>query len=145
MVTAYLPLMGTPPRSTVRHATGTLLAALALTGALTGCSPSVPPPAASPRSPATSTSSPAQICTSLVSYWAKETLMGTTWSGLDWEQKGLSNDQYAIHEDAVAAGRIEERTAGRDKALELIDRFVSQRCATQDGATGSSGNRRPRT
>lgn len=93
-----------------------------------------------PRSP-----SPVQVCTSLVSYWAKETLMGTKWSGLDWEQKGLSNDQYAIHEDAVAAGRTEERTAGRDKALELIDRFVAQRCADEGGAMRSSENWRPPT
>lgn len=144
MVTAYLPLMGTPPRSTVRYATA-LLAALTLAGALTGtlagCSRSAPPRAAGSESPAPSPSSPAQICTSLVSYWAKETLLGTKWSGLDWEQKGLSNDQYAIHEDAVAAGRAEERTAGRDKALELIDRFVAQRCTEQDGATGSSESR----
>ncbi|UQX00664.1 hypothetical protein [Streptomyces sp. RerS4] len=141
--------MGTPPRSTVRYAATTLLAALALTGAPTGCARSAPPPAAGPHSPADGStptpSSPAQICTSLVSYWAKETLLGTKWSGLDWEQKGLSNDQYAIHEDAVAAGRAEERTAGRDKALELIDRFVAQRCAEQNGATGSSGNRHPPT
>lgn len=89
--------------------------------------------------------SPVQVCTSLVSYWAKETLMGTKWSGLDWEQKGLSNDQYAIHEDAVAAGRAEERTAGQAKALELIDRFVAQRCADEDGATRSSENWRPPT
>ncbi|WP_251057399.1 hypothetical protein [Streptomyces sp. ISL-94] len=131
--------MGTPSRSTVRYAASTLLAALALTG----CSPSAPRQTASTESPAPSPSSPAQICTSLVSYWAKETLMGTKWSGLDWEQKGLSNEQYAIHEDAVAAGRAEERTSGRDKALELIDRFVAQRCAEQNGATWSSENWRP--
>ncbi|MFJ4779532.1 hypothetical protein [Streptomyces sp. NPDC088762] len=131
--------MGTPARPTVRYAASTLLAALALTG----CSPSAPPDTASSESPAASPSSPAQICTSLVSYWAKETLLGTKWSGLDWEQKGLSNDQYAIHEDAVAAGRAEERTSGRDKALELIDRFVAQRCAEQNGATWSSENWRP--
>ncbi|WP_234363426.1 hypothetical protein [Streptomyces sp. TN58] len=83
------------------------------------------------------------VCTSLVSYWAKETLLGTKRSGLDWEQKGLSNDQYAIHEDAVAAGRAEERTAGRDKALELIDRFVARRCDEQAGAAGGSETRRP--
>ncbi|GGZ65874.1 hypothetical protein GCM10010371_26920 [Streptomyces subrutilus] len=133
MVTAYLPLMGTPQRSTVRYAAA-LLAGLVLTG----CSRSAPPPAAgsATASPASSAppSSPARICATLVSYWAKETLKGTKWSGLDWEQKGLSNAQYAIHEDAVAAGRTEERTAGRDKALELIDRFVAARCAAQDGA-----------
>lgn len=139
MVTAYLPLMGTPPRSTVHYAATALLAALALTG----CTDSAPPRAQAPESPTPSPSSPAQICTSLVSYWAKETLMGTKWSGLDWEQKGLSNDQYAIHEEAVAAGRAEESTSGRDKALELIDRLVAQRCAEQDGATRSSENWRP--
>ncbi|MFG2877877.1 hypothetical protein ACGFYU_23235 [Streptomyces sp. NPDC048337] len=133
--------MGNQPRSTVRYVASTLLTALALTG----CSASTPPHEAASGSPAPSPSSPAQVCTSLVSYWAKETLMGTKWSGLDWEQKGLSNEQYAIHEDAVAAGRAEERTAGRDKALELIDRFVAQRCAEQNGATWSSENWRPPT
>ncbi|MEU4727831.1 hypothetical protein [Streptomyces sp. NPDC023588] len=137
--------MGTPPR-TARYATvHALLAALALTG----CSSSAPPAAegstSASTSPSASASSPAQICTSLVSYWAKETLMGTKWSGLDWEQKGLSNEQYAIHEDAVAAGRAEETTGGRDKALELIDRFVARRCAEQNGATWSSENWRPPT
>ncbi|MFJ3964360.1 hypothetical protein [Streptomyces sp. NPDC090036] len=133
--------MGTMPR-TARYAAHILLAALALSG----CSPSAPPPAEGSGSPSTTAPpSPVQVCTSLVSYWAKETLMGTKWSGLDWEQKGLSNGQYAIHEDAVAAGRTEERTAGRDKALELIDRFVAQRCAEQGGATAGSENRRPPT
>ncbi|MFG2994700.1 hypothetical protein ACGFZK_36290 [Streptomyces sp. NPDC048257] len=140
--------MGTMPR-TARYAAHILLAALALAG----CSSSAPPSAAGSGTPSTGPSaasssappSPVQVCTDLVSYWAKETLLGTKWSGLDWEQKGLSNGQYAIHEDAVAAGRTEERTAGRDKALELIDRFVAQRCAEQDGATASSENWRPPT
>ncbi|MGZ9930333.1 hypothetical protein ACXNSR_10595 [Streptomyces sp. NC-S4] len=133
--------MGTMPR-TARYAAHILLAALALTG----CSSSAPPPAAGSARPSTTPPpSPVQVCTSLVSYWAKETLLGTKWSGLDWEQKGLSNDQYAIHEDAVAAGRAEERTAGRDKALELIDRIVAQRCADEGGAMRSSENWRPPT
>ncbi|MFJ6753585.1 MULTISPECIES: hypothetical protein [unclassified Streptomyces] len=132
--------MGTMPR-TARYAAHILLAALALSG----CSSSAPPPAAAPETPSAGPSSPVQVCTSLVSYWAKETLLGTKWSGLDWEQKGLSNEQYAIHEDAVAAGRAEERTGGQRKALELIDRFVARRCAEQDGATGSSENWRPPT
>ncbi|MEJ8644792.1 hypothetical protein WKI68_33040 [Streptomyces sp. MS1.HAVA.3] len=132
--------MGTMPR-TARYAAHILLAALALTG----CSSSAPPSAADSGTPSASPSSPAQICTALVSYWAKETLKGSRWAGLDWEQKGLSNGQYAIHEDAVAAGRAEERTGGREKALELIDRFTARRCAEEDGATGSGGNRPPPT
>ncbi|MET9960643.1 hypothetical protein ABZ128_16610 [Streptomyces sp. NPDC006326] len=131
--------MGIQPCTAARYGAAALLAALLLSG----CSTTAPPAPQHPTTPAVSPSSPAQICTSLVSYWAKETLKGSTWSGLDWEQKGLSNAQYAIHEDAVAAGRAEERTAGRDKALELIDRFVAQRCAEQNGATWSSENWRP--
>ncbi len=144
MVTAYRPPMGTMPR-TARYAAHILLAALALTG----CTASAPPSAADSETPSAgpsaTPSSPAQICTALVSYWAKETLKGSRWAGLDWEQKGLSNAQYAIHEDAVAAGRAEERTGGRDKALELIDRFVARRCTEEDGATGSPEDRRPPT
>ncbi|MFJ3727376.1 hypothetical protein ACIPYQ_33100 [Streptomyces sp. NPDC090045] len=132
--------MGTTPRP-ARYAALTLLAALALTG----CSSSASPTAVAPQTPSAGPSSPAQVCTSLVSYWAKETLLGAKWSGLDWEQKGLSNAQYAIHEDAVAAGRAEERTAGQAKALELIDRFVARRCTEEGGATGSSENWRPPT
>ncbi|MGW5849342.1 hypothetical protein ACWFQ8_15550 [Streptomyces sp. NPDC055254] len=125
--------MGTRSRTSLRHAAAsTLFAAFAVTG----CSPSASAPPTSSHTPAPTPAPPARICTALVSYWAKETLLGTPWSGLDWEQKGLSNDQYAIHEDAVAAGRAEEATSGRDRALELIDRYVARRCADEDGATG---------
>ncbi|MFI5547630.1 hypothetical protein ACIA6E_28060 [Streptomyces sp. NPDC051815] len=133
--------MGTLPR-TARYAARILLAALALTG----CSTASPPPAAdSAGTPSPAPSTPVQVCTSLVSYWARETLLGTPWSGLDWEQKGLSNAQYAIHEEVVAAARAEDGTAGRDKALELIDRLTAQRCTEQGGATASSENWRPPT
>ncbi|MFZ3496853.1 hypothetical protein ACODT5_27150 [Streptomyces sp. 5.8] len=130
--------MGTTPRTALPYAAAVLAALI-----LPGCSNSAPHAAPSSSAAAPSPSSPAQICTALVSYWAKETLKGSKWSGLDWEQKGLSNDQYAIHEEAVAAGRAEERTSGREKGLELIDRLVAQRCTEQDGATRSSENWRP--
>ncbi|MFJ9647862.1 hypothetical protein [Streptomyces sp. NPDC101206] len=131
--------MGTQPPRAARYGAAALLTALAL-GAGSGCAAGGPE---SPREAAPSPSPPARICTTLVSYWAKEALKGSYWAGLDWEQKGMSNAQYAIHEEAVAAGRAEERTAGRDKALELIDRLVAQRCTEQDGATWSSENWRP--
>ncbi|MEU9029570.1 hypothetical protein AB0D46_19020 [Streptomyces sp. NPDC048383] len=134
--------MGTQPCAAIRYGTAALLTALALTGCA-GSTPPSAPPTATATTPGPDPSTPAQVCVSLVSYWAKETLKGSKWSGLDWEQKGLSNQQYEIHEEAVAAGRSEERTAGRDKALELIDRLVAQRCAERDGATGSSEERKP--
>ncbi|MGW7319702.1 hypothetical protein [Streptomyces sp. NPDC054854] len=136
--------MGTQPPTAVRYGSAALLAALTLCGCTGSTSPAAPP-STTATTPGTDPSTPAQVCTSLVSYWAKETLKGSKWSGLDWEQKGLSNQQYDIHEEAVAAGRSEERTAGQNKALELIDRLVAQRCAERDGATGSAEYRNPPT
>ncbi|MFC5800547.1 hypothetical protein [Streptomyces formicae] len=93
--------------------------------------------------PAPGPTTPADICTSLVAYWAEEALEGSTWAGLDWEQKGLSNEQLAIHDEALAAARAEEKRNGRPAAVELIRRQVRQKCEAQNGATGSSENWRP--
>ncbi|MEV4330584.1 hypothetical protein AB0K02_08570 [Streptomyces sp. NPDC049597] len=133
--------MGMKPRRPTTYTACALLFSLAAAACSTA--PSSGPPRSS--TPAPRTSSPAQICASLVSYWAKETLKGGKWAGIDWEQKGLSNDQYALHEKIVAAARTEERHQGRRKALELIDRQAERYCAEQNGATGSSENwRAPR-
>ncbi|MFF8846889.1 hypothetical protein ACF08N_29930 [Streptomyces sp. NPDC015127] len=131
--------MATKPHSQARYAVGALL--LSLTAAACSTAPIAGHPG--PSTPAPQTTSPAQICTSLVSYWAKETLKGSKWSGIDWEQKGLSNDQYALHESIVAAARAEEKRQGRRKALELIDHQAKRECEKRNGATGSSENWRP--
>ncbi|MET9950905.1 hypothetical protein ABZ135_05055 [Streptomyces sp. NPDC006339] len=96
-----------------------------------------------PRDPAPRASTPADICTSLVSYWVKEALEGSVWAGLDWEQKGLSNEQYALHDEVLVAARAEERRAGRASAFALTDRETRRRCEAAKGATGSSENWRP--
>ncbi|KKZ74294.1 hypothetical protein VO63_08890 [Streptomyces showdoensis] len=96
-----------------------------------------------PEEPAPRASSPADVCTSLVSYWVKEALKGSTWAGLDWEQKGLSNEQYEIHDEVLLAARTEERRAGREAAFALADRESRRLCEQAKGATGSSENWRP--
>ncbi|MER5465621.1 hypothetical protein ABT010_34035 [Streptomyces sp. NPDC002668] len=131
--------MGTKPHISVGYATYTLLVTLAVAGCTESSSSGQP----TTPTPVPQKSSPADICTSLVSYWAKETLKGSKWSGIDWEQKGLSNEQYAIHEEIVAAARAEEKRQGRDEALALIDVRARQKCAARNGATGSSENWRP--
>ncbi|MBT2397719.1 hypothetical protein [Streptomyces sp. ISL-100] len=128
--------MSTRPHAPARYAACALLAALAVAGC--SDSPSAAQPATTASAP--QKSSPEETCTELVSYWAKETLKGSKWSGLDWEQKGLSNEQYAIHEEIVAAGRAEARRQGREAGLKLIDRVAKQKCAAKNGATGSSEN-----
>ncbi|MER8069574.1 hypothetical protein ABTZ59_14920 [Streptomyces sp. NPDC094034] len=116
------------------------LCAALLGGALTGCGgggAAAPGPDALPSAHRTT---PAELCTALVSYWAKEALKGSEWAGLDWEQKGLSNEQYAIHEEVVAAARAERTKHGDAAARSLIDRRTAARCAAMNGATGSSEN-----
>ncbi|MFJ1912240.1 hypothetical protein ACIOGX_09935 [Streptomyces sp. NPDC088147] len=117
-----------------------LLCTALLGGALTGCGgggSAAPDPDATPAAHRTT---PAELCAALVSYWAKEALKGSAWAGLDWEQKGLSNEQYAIHEEVVAAARAERTKHGGAAAEALIDRRTAERCAAENGATGSSEN-----
>ncbi|MER7763421.1 hypothetical protein [Streptomyces sp. NPDC097619] len=78
-----------------------------------------------------------------MSYWIRAALTGSKWAGLDWEQKGLSNGQYELHEEVLAEARAVQRTRGLEAALELTDRRVRQRCEETGGATESSENWRP--
>ncbi|WP_431044974.1 hypothetical protein ACQUSR_25665 [Streptomyces sp. P1-3] len=96
------------------------------------------------RGPAPEPSSPEETCAALISYWAQEALTGGRWAGLDWEQKGLSNQQLAIHDQIVAAAHAERRRRGTEAAKELIKRQAKHRCAAERGATGSSENWRSR-
>ncbi|MDN3296744.1 hypothetical protein QWM81_22385 [Streptomyces ficellus] len=128
---------GRPGAGRRAAAAGPALCALLIAPATTGCSQSGPP---APHS-----GTPADICTSLVSHWAKQAIDDSSWAGLDWEQKGLSNEQLTIHDDVVAAARAAERREGREAAIRLIDRRARQRCEAANGATGSSQNWRPTT
>ncbi|MFE1379699.1 hypothetical protein ACFW6S_12240 [Streptomyces sp. NPDC058740] len=114
-----------------------------LAAALAGCVLALAGCERTPAEPAPRASSPADVCTNLVSYWVKEALKGSKWAGLDWEQKGLSNDQYVIHDEVLVAARAEERRAGREAAFALADRESRRRCEEAKGATGSSENWRP--
>ncbi|MEU8530245.1 MULTISPECIES: hypothetical protein [Streptomyces] len=130
--------MGLPRHTPARTALRAALAVCVL-GTLPGCtqgSPQSPPAPSGPKSAA-------DICTDLVAYWVKEALKGSKWAGLDWEQKGLSNEQLTVHDEVLAAARQKERTDGRDAALTFADEESRRRCAAANGATGSSENWRP--
>ncbi|MEU0930066.1 hypothetical protein [Streptomyces malaysiensis] len=98
-----------------------------------------------PSSPAPRTPSPVRMCADLISYWAEQDLAGSRWAGLDWEQKGLSNEQYEIYDEIVQAARTERRRHGAPAAKALIKRLAERRCAAANGATHSSENWRPPT
>ncbi|MFE5487103.1 hypothetical protein [Streptomyces sp. NPDC056527] len=119
---------------------GTALAAVLTAGALAalpGCSDDSPDPA--PERPRTAV----DICADLVAYWVKEALTGSKWAGLDWEQKGLSNEQLKIHDEVLTGARAKERQEGREVALAFADQEARRRCASTNGATGSSENWKP--
>ncbi|OAR25322.1 hypothetical protein A8W25_06715 [Streptomyces sp. ERV7] len=90
--------------------------------------------------PAPSTSTPEEDCRLLVDYWARAMIQGNRWSGLDWEQKGFSIDQHAIHERIVAAARSEQRAHGTEAALRLIDRRAREECTALRGAMGGGAH-----
>ncbi|WP_406860305.1 hypothetical protein ABZO31_07555 [Streptomyces sp. HUAS MG47] len=129
--------MGLPRHTRATTALRTALTTTAVLGTLTACSAAGGDAAPTPTAQATT---PAELCTNLVAYWVKEALNGSKWAGLDWEQKGLSNEQFALHDEVLAAARAKERTAGRAAALALADEESRRRCAATNGATGSSDN-----
>ncbi|MEU1073821.1 MULTISPECIES: hypothetical protein [unclassified Streptomyces] len=86
--------------------------------------------------PAPTTSTPEEDCRQLVGYWARAVIQNNRWSGLDWEQKGFSIDQHAIHERIVAAARDEQRAHGTGAALRLVDRRAREECTVRHGAMG---------
>ncbi|AGP58683.1 hypothetical protein [Streptomyces rapamycinicus] len=102
-------------------------------------------PASTPAShgPTPRAASPVRLCADLISYWAEQDLAGSQWAGLDWEQKGLSNEQYEIYDDIVRAARTERKRHGTPAAKALIKRLAERRCAAANGATHSSENWRP--
>ncbi|WP_344011748.1 hypothetical protein [Streptomyces thermospinosisporus] len=121
-----------------------VLAALILSGALaTGCGTSGPGTASAPGSgaasaPAASSPSPGAtsaeaVCVKLVTHWSREVLAGTAYG--DYQSMGLSNGQYEILRDAVAAARPVVKRQGPEAAQRVIDRQVRQGCAEryQDG------------
>ncbi|MDX3230936.1 hypothetical protein [Streptomyces sp. ME19-01-6] len=121
--------------------------ALTLTAAATACAGPQSRPAPAPRTsanrPTAQATSPVRLCFDLISYWAEQDLLGSKWAGLDWEQKGLSNQQYEIYDDIVRSARAERKRRGTAAAKELIRQETLRRCTDERGATHSSENWRP--
>ncbi|MEU5640494.1 hypothetical protein [Streptomyces milbemycinicus] len=136
-------------RSTRTRARPAAVCALALTlaaaaGACAGPeSHPAPAPHTSANTSTTQATSPVQLCFDLISYWAEQDLLGSKWAGLDWEQKGMSNQQFEIYDDIVHAARAERRRRGTAAAKELIRQESLRRCTEERGATHSSENWRP--
>ncbi|WP_406509093.1 hypothetical protein [Streptomyces sp. NBC_00212] len=122
------------PRVRIRLAAA---GALALSAALAGCSAghgSTPAstPSQSPstlNSPSPHTTSPAELCTHLITYWAKQELDAGQGSGLDYQEKGLSDGQNEILLATLAAARKERAAHGAAAGDRLIEQQAQQGCA----------------
>lgn len=116
---------GTMPGSARATGAATLIAALAL-----GCSGAGYPSGA--PAPAPHTTSPAELCTRLVTHWSGVLLdagEARDAVGLDYQAMGLSGAQYEILRAVTAAARAEQRTAGAAAGRALADREAGARCA----------------
>ncbi|GHB28077.1 hypothetical protein GCM10010331_13110 [Streptomyces xanthochromogenes] len=113
------------------------MCALAAAGGLAGCSSSddatphvAPSPTAStPNSPSPHATSPAELCTHLITYWAKQELDEGQGSGLDYQEKGLSDGQNAILLTTLTAARAERAAHGAAAGDRLIEQRAQQGCA----------------
>ncbi|MEV7524547.1 hypothetical protein [Streptomyces sp. NPDC091371] len=121
--------MGSGPAP--RH-TATACAATALLAAtLLGCGPDT---SASPASdtPAPHTTSPQDLCTTLITRWAGVILdapEGRDSVGLDYQAMGLSGGQNEILRAVLDDARAEQRANGPAAARELTAREAARRCA----------------
>ncbi|MGW1723808.1 hypothetical protein ACWCQK_12870 [Streptomyces sp. NPDC002306] len=77
--------------------------------------------------PSPSPTPPEDLCTRIVTYWAREVLDSPTYG--DYQSMGLSNGQYEILRTVVNAARTEKKRQGADAAAELIDREARTGCA----------------
>jgi hypothetical protein len=118
-----------------------VLCALAFTSAVAGCGTAAPPsgPAATASSgPAPHTTSPAELCTTLITHWAGEALKGGKATGLDYQEMGLSSGQNTILLDILPAARAARRSNGSAAAMQLVQRQAKARCAERYSTPGPS-------
>ncbi|MFE0174790.1 hypothetical protein ACFWZ2_20945 [Streptomyces sp. NPDC059002] len=118
----------------------TLAVVLGTALAATGCGSSGPDAADGKNPfPSTSSISPAKLCTTIITKWARELYDKGDHTYGDYQSMGLSNGQYMILRDVLDAARA-ERTRQSDAAgRKLIDRQARERCAERYRNGGPSG------
>ncbi|MFF8904327.1 hypothetical protein [Streptomyces olivaceoviridis] len=119
------------PRPGVRFLVpGLASPALLCTTGCTGPDGSVPPsPSPTSASASAQPVSDADLCTRLVTYWARRTLADDTYG--DYQSMRLSHGQYRILLDVVTAGRSARKHQGTDTAGRLMGRQARTACAAR--------------
>lgn len=124
----------------------TRLCALALTATLTltpttaACADPGPDPGRTDHTaPSARTTSPADLCTAIITKWARQLYEAGDSTYGDYQSMGLSNGQYTILRDILDAARAERAKGSEAAGRELIDRQARERCAERHRDGGPSG------
>ncbi|WP_055566310.1 MULTISPECIES: hypothetical protein [Streptomyces] len=116
------------------------LCALALAAVVAaGCGSSGSGDSDAAPSPSTATTSPADLCTTIITKWARKIYDSGDKTYGDYQSMGLSNGQYMILRDVLDAARAERSRESATSGRELIDRQVRKRCAERYRDGGPSG------
>lgn len=115
------------------------LCALALAAVVAGCGSSGSGDSDAAPSPSTATTSPADLCTTIITKWARKIYDSGDKTYGDYQSMGLSNGQYMILRDVLDAARAERSRESAASGRELIDRQVRERCAERYRDGGPSG------
>ncbi|MGA4842604.1 hypothetical protein [Streptomyces sp. G45] len=116
--------------------------ALALTLAVTvgACSASGPTAPDGPSSPRTRTTSPGDLCASVVLAWARDVYDGRRDVYGDYQHMGLSYGQYEILRGALSAGRAERKRHGAAAGRTVMTRQVREKCRARYRGGSPTGN-----
>ncbi|GAA3131250.1 hypothetical protein ACFQ0X_32460 [Streptomyces rectiviolaceus] len=98
--------------------------------AATGCesSPSADDARSKAPQPSPSTTSPEDLCTSLITKWGRQIYDSGKETYGDYQSMGLSNGQYMILRDALDLARAERKRHGADAGRKLLTREARERC-----------------
>ncbi|CAM5226457.1 hypothetical protein SALBM135S_08187 [Streptomyces alboniger] len=117
-----------------------LTAALALsTAACTGSGPGSGREDTPAPTPSARTTSPADLCTAIITRWARQLYDARDSAYGDYQSMGLSNGQYMILRDILDAARAERGRRSHASGRELITRQARERCAERYRGGGPSG------
>ncbi|MEU5895503.1 hypothetical protein [Streptomyces venezuelae] len=115
------------------------LTALTALTAIAGCGDSGTAEPDTARSPSQGSTSPADLCTTIITKWAQTIYDSGDKTYGDYQSMGLSNGQYLILRDILDAARAERRRETAAAGRELIARQARERCAERHRDGGPSG------
>ncbi|MGW6533856.1 hypothetical protein [Streptomyces venezuelae] len=123
----------------MRHRISLCALVLAALTAVAGCGDSGSGEPDAARSPSQGSTSPADLCTTIITKWAHKIYDSGDKTYGDYQSMGLSNGQYLILRDILDAARAERRRETDAAGRKLIGRQARERCAERNRDGGPSG------